>query len=221
MQEQLRSARRASWANTGVARVGKHTAELGSINERRIFQAIRLTGEVAEIRPKPPAVVWYDSAGQEHRYSPDARAKTVAGDSIYLEFKPRGLPKPGSARMAIYEDIGRFLREDCKHRFGLVQWDWSSAFSRNMALLTRYTDDEPSDVAMNAFEEIGHVTVAIGELIDNVDRSQRRAIWASIAHQDLCADLHGTRLSRHTLVSRPREVFNPFVLDDFVSTWWA
>jgi hypothetical protein len=221
MKEQLRNAKRASWANTGVARVGDQIAELGSINERRIFQALRLATGLADITPKPQPLVWLDREGRERKYSADARVRTLSGESIYLEFKPKGLPKPGSAQLAIYEDIGSFLREGCKHRFALVQWDRFSTFARNTAVLTRYWDVDANAVATTAFDEIGQQVVSVGALLDHVDRTQIPALWAGIAQQELCAALHEQRISRETLVSRPNEIFKPIQLDDFITTWWA
>ncbi len=221
MKAELRATRKASWAYGGIARVGDHFAELRSVNERRIFQAMRLAAGIEDLRPKPLPMVWSDFEGRERRYSADARAKTTSGDTALLEFKPLGLLRPGSSQLAIYEDIGRFLRESCKFRFGLVEWDRASAFSRNLALLTRYTDVEPGRVAADAFDELDLVIAPLGDVMSRVSKRQLPAFWAGLAHQRLCADLRDRRLSRDTLVSRPGEAFKPLVLDDFVSTWWA
>jgi hypothetical protein len=222
MKEQLRNARDAWWTFAGVIEVDDDNfAEIGSINERRCFEILRLAVDVSSVNPKPHPMPWIDEHLVQRWYKADARVKTTGGEDIVLEFKPAGLPKPGSRGLRRYEAIGHHLKEKGKQRFGLMTCDPDGVFYRNVALLNRYWKVEPGDAAVRAFEDVGNHVAALGELLARTDREQWPAVWAGVARQRLAANLHEEALSRDTLVSMPGYIYQPITIRGLVSTWWA
>lgn len=222
MKEQLSKARKRSWCYAGVIPLGSDQwGETESINERRCFEGLRFASDIESLTVKPPAISWIDARGAARTYSPDARAHLAGGEKAYIEIKPRGVLARASKTRTKYEEIGGFLQSQGKWRFGLMEWSWDGIFERNVSLLSRYWNCEPSNIAVKTFEAIGNAEIMLAQLFDGTGWEHRREIWAALAKQQLTADLHAGPLGAHTWVSLPGVIYKPVSLTSLVTEWWA
>lgn len=222
MQEQLRDSRRRGWCYAGVVPHGdSQWGQTDSVNERRGVEALRFAADLRKLVVKPNPLAWIDRQGIERSYSPGARAEQQCGDGVLIEMKPKGILKRNKALNSKYEDNGRFLQDKGKLRFGLMEWQWDSVFARNVSRLSRYWDDEPGTVAVEAFEEIGGCEVTLGQLFERIDRAQWRCVWAALARQHLTADLYAAPLSPSSRVSLPGVIHEEVCVGSLITTWWA
>jgi hypothetical protein len=222
MQEQLREARSRGWCYAGVIPHGDDQwGQTDSVNERRAVEALRFAADLLKMVVKPAPVDWIDSQGAERKYSPDARVELQDGDNALIEMKPKGILKRNKTLTAKYEDIGRFLQGKGKLRFGLMEWQWDTVFARNVSRLSRYWNVEPGTHAVDAFEAIGDCEVSLAQLFERVDRANWPAVWAAVAKQHLTTDMHAGPLTRASRVSQPGVIYEPVLVDTFITTWWA
>lgn len=222
MQEQLREARIRGWCYSGVVPLEDDDwGQFDSVNERRAFEALRFAFDVINLSVKPGTVDWVDSQFVKHKYSPDARTSLASGDAVLIEIKPKGILSRDKVLTAKYEDIGRFLQEEGRMRFGLLEWQWDSVFARNVSRLSRYWNVEPSTHALDAFRAIDRYEATLDQVFERVEREHWPAVWAALGQQHLVTDLHAAPLSRQTRLSEPGVVYEPVVVASLVTRWWA
>jgi len=145
----------------------------------------------------------------------------LCGDETYLEIKPKGVLSRSPALESKYEDIGRFLTRKSKHRFGLMEWQWDGIFERNVSLLSRYWNVQPSAKAMAEIEGIGPGEFRLGAVFARVGETYRTDVWAALAKQRLTADLRSEPITDRTWVSPAGVIYDPVDLSSLITKWWA